>query len=49
MSRLWTGDLKGFRPNTAFTWGAQPHRGLIYFSDVNTGLWVTKLVDPKEK
>jgi len=49
MTRLWTGDLKGFRPNTAFTWGAQPHKGLVYFNDINTGLWVTKLVDPKDK
>jgi len=49
ISRLWTGDLKGFRPNAAFTWGAQPHKGLIYFNDINTGLWVTKLVDPKDR
>ena len=49
MSRLWTGDLKGFRPNAAFAWGAQPHKGLVYFNDVNTGLWVTKLVDPKDR
>jgi plastocyanin len=49
MSRLWTGDLKGFRPNTAFTWGAQPHKGLIYFNDINTGIWVTKLSDPKDR
>jgi hypothetical protein len=49
ISRLWTGDLKGFRPNAAFTWGAQPHKGLIYFNDINTGLWATKLVDPKDR
>ena len=49
MSRLWTGDLKGFRANAAFTWGAQPHKGLIYFNDINTGLWVAKLADPKDR
>jgi hypothetical protein len=49
ISRLWTGDLKGFRPNAAFTWGAQPYKGLIYFNDINTGLWVTKLSDPKDR
>ena len=49
MSRLWTGDLKGFRPNAAFAWGAQPYKGLIYFNDINTGLWVAKLVDPKDR
>ena len=49
MSRLWTGDARGFRPNIPFTWGAQPHKGLIYFNDVHTGLWVTRLVDPKDR
>lgn len=49
MTRLWTGDLKGFRPNAPFTWGAQPHKGLVYFNDINTGLWVTKMVDPKDR
>ena len=49
ISRLWTGDLKGFRPNAAFTWGAQPYKGLVYFNDINTGLWVTKLVDRQDR
>jgi hypothetical protein len=49
MARLWTGDPKGFRPNIPFAWGAQPHNGLIYFNDVHTGLWVTRMVDPKER
>jgi hypothetical protein len=49
MARLWTGDAKGFRPNIPFAWGAQPHNGLIYFNDVHTGIWVTRLVDPTER
>ena len=49
MARLWTGDAKGFRPNIPFAWGAQPHNGLIYFNDIHTGLWVTKLIDPAER
>ncbi len=49
MARLWTADAKGFRPNLPFAWGAQPHDGLIYFNDLHTGIWVTKLVDPAEK
>jgi hypothetical protein len=49
MARLWTGDAKGFRPNLPFAWGAQPHNGMIYFNDVHTGLWVTKLVDPRDR
>ncbi|MGH9204537.1 MAG: LVIVD repeat-containing protein, partial [Vicinamibacterales bacterium] len=43
IGRLWTGDAQGFRPNMPFTWGAQPHDGVIYFNDVNTGLWITRL------
>ena len=43
IARLWTGDPKGFRPNSPFTWGAQPHKGLIYFNDINSGIWITRL------
>jgi len=49
MARLWTGDAKGFRPNIPFAWGAQPHDGLIYFNDIHTGIWATKMVDPTER
>jgi plastocyanin len=49
MARLWTGDAKGFRPNIPFAWGAQPHDGLIYFNDLHTGIWATKVVDPAER
>ena len=43
IARLWTGDPQGFRPNVPFAWSAQPHNGLIYFVDMNTGLWITRL------
>src|SRR5215213_2263824 len=49
IARVWTGDPNGFRPNLAFTWGAQPHNGLIYFNDVNSGLWIVKLGEKIEK
>jgi len=49
IARLWTGDPNGFRPNLTFTWGAQPHNGLIYFNDVNSGLWIVKLGDLIDK
>ena len=49
MARLWTGDAKGFRPNIPFAWGAQPHDGLIYFNDIHTGIWATKMSDPAER
>lgn len=40
---LYTGALNGFRPNMSLTWGAIPHRGYIFASDINTGLWVAKI------
>jgi hypothetical protein len=43
IAHLFTGDPQGFRPNAPFAWGAQPHNGLIYFVDMNTGLWITRL------
>ncbi|HSS19689.1 MAG TPA: Ig-like domain-containing protein [Pyrinomonadaceae bacterium] len=43
IARLWAGDPNGFRPNVPFTWGAQPHKGLVYFNDINTGLWIVRL------
>ncbi|HJT68460.1 MAG TPA: Ig-like domain-containing protein [Pyrinomonadaceae bacterium] len=49
IARVWTGDPDAFRPNLTFTWGAQPHNGLIYFNDVNSGLWIVKLGEKIEK
>ncbi|HEX8706744.1 MAG TPA: Ig-like domain-containing protein [Pyrinomonadaceae bacterium] len=47
IARLWTGSPEGFRPNLPFAWGAQPHNGLIFFNDINSGLWIAKLGGPK--
>jgi hypothetical protein len=56
IARFWTGDGKGFRPNLPFVWGGQPCsvacdsallNGLIYFNDIHSGLWITKLGAPK--
>ena len=49
IGRIWTGDPNGFRPNLPMTWGAQPHKGLIYFNDINSGLWIVKLGEKIEK
>lgn len=49
VARLWTGAPESYRPNLAFAWGAQPHNGLIYFNDINSGLWITKLGDKIDK
>jgi hypothetical protein len=40
---VWTGSPDGYRPNLPMAWGAQPHRGVIYVSDINSGLWVARL------
>jgi hypothetical protein len=36
-------DPKGFVPNSPQVWGAQPHKGTIFFSDYNSGLWAVRL------
>jgi hypothetical protein len=47
IARIWTGDPGGYRPNLPFSWGAQPANGLIFYNDVNTGIWIAKLGAPK--
>jgi hypothetical protein len=37
-------DPKGYVKNHAMTWGAQPHKGHVFFSDFNSGLWSVKVV-----
>jgi hypothetical protein len=49
IGRLWAGDPEGYRPNLPFTWGAQPHNGLIYFNDVHSGIWIVRLGELTEK
>jgi hypothetical protein len=49
IGRLWTGDPEGFRSNLPFCWGAQPHGDLIFFNDINSGLWIVKIGKPKQK
>jgi hypothetical protein len=49
IARIYTGDPDGFRANLALTWGAQPHNGLIYFNDINSGLWIVKLGEKIDK
>jgi len=49
IGRIWAGDPEGFKVNLPFTWGAQPHKGLIYFNDLNSGVWIVKLGERNEK
>jgi hypothetical protein len=36
-------DSEGFVANAPFTWGPMPHKGVIFFTDWNSGLWAVKL------
>lgn len=47
IAHLWTGSSEGYRPNLPFAWGAQPHNGLIFFNDINSGIWIAKLGGPR--
>ncbi len=49
IGHLWAGDPESFKPNLPFTWGAQPHKGLVYFNDVHSGIWIVKLGEQKIK
>src|SRR5262245_27097467 len=49
IARLWTGDPQGFRPNIPFTWGGRQDGDYIFFNDINSGIWITKLGQPKQK
>jgi hypothetical protein len=49
IARLWTGDPQGFRPNVPFAWGARQHNDLIFFNDINSGVWIMKLGRPVQK
>ena len=42
-------DPDGYVPNAPFTWGAQPYKGHIFYSDWNSGLWAAKLEPVKPK
>ena len=39
--RAWAED--GFVANTPMTWGPQPHKDNVFFSEFNSGLWAVRL------
>lgn len=39
-------DPAGYTANAPMTWGAQPHKGHVFFTDFNSGLWSVKLEPP---
>ena len=40
---IYSASSKGFRANIPMTWGAQPHKGYVYATDMNSGVWIGKL------
>ena len=43
IARFLPDDPQGFSPNAPMVWGPQPYKGLIFFSDWNSGLWAVRL------
>ena len=48
IARFLPFDPEGYLPNAPQVWGAQPHKGTIFFSDYNSGLWAVRLVGREE-
>ncbi|MCI0633955.1 MAG: Ig-like domain-containing protein, partial [Actinobacteria bacterium] len=46
IARLWTGDPEGYRPNLPLAWGAKRQGDLLFFNDINSGLWIARLGEP---
>ena len=42
-------SAEGFIPNAPNAWGPQPYKGLVYFSDMNSGLYAVRFVDKEKK
>jgi len=38
----------GYTPNATMVWGTMPHKGHVFFSDTNSGIWSVKLL-PKQR
>jgi hypothetical protein len=43
VAHILTTDDDTMVPNWPMAWGAQIHKGMIYSSDLNSGIWVTQL------
>jgi hypothetical protein len=39
-------DPDGYTANAPMAWGAQPHKGNLFFSDFNSGLWSIRIRPP---
>ncbi len=45
IATILTTDSETTTPNWSMSWGAQIFKGRIYSSDLNSGLWITELVE----
>ena len=45
VASIMTTDADSMVPNWPMTWGAQLFKGRIYTSDLNSGLWITQLME----
>ena len=44
IAALSTADPQAFVRDLPFAWGAVPHNGLLFATDFNSGLWITRVV-----
>ena len=49
IARFFPYDPEGRIPNAAMTWGPQPYKGHVFFSDWNSGLWAAKVSTPESQ
>jgi hypothetical protein len=49
IARFLPKDRQGVVPNESMVWGAQPHKGIVYLSDWNSGLWAIRLDPPGDR
>ena len=49
VAKFYPDDPEGFVANAPFVWGPQPHKGVIFFSDFNSGLWAVRLVPAEDR
>jgi hypothetical protein len=48
IARFYSDDPEAFMPNATMVWGPQPHKGTIFFTDHNSGLWAVRLKEKDE-
>ena len=49
VAKFYPDDPEGFVANAPFVWGPQPHKGVVFFSDFNSGLWAVRLAPAEDR